>query len=137
MKFYYVTKVLDLQVFGNETSALLKFFEICTEMRFVYLFFVNKRNITTSLLMIHLKYSVVHCANLLSILINEPFLNYVPSNIPFFLDFLFIFILTRLLLKTYEKTIIFLFQISKLLFKIQCTMQYQDFKPCDTEIAAL
>ena len=45
----------DLQIFDKETTVLLKFLEICTEMRFVSLFYLNERNITASLLMTHLK----------------------------------------------------------------------------------
>ena len=55
MKFYYVTNIFDLHIFDNETTALLKFFQISTEMHFVSLFFLNERNITTSLLMMHSK----------------------------------------------------------------------------------
>ena len=64
MTFYYVTNIFDLHTFNNETTALLKFFEISTEMHFVSLFFLNERNIATSLFMIHLKCTVVHYANL-------------------------------------------------------------------------
>ena len=53
MKFYYVTNIFDIHAFDNETTALLKFFEISTEMDFVYLLFLNERNIANSLLMIH------------------------------------------------------------------------------------
>ena len=52
MKLYYVTNIFDLQIFGNETMTLLKFFQICTEMHLVSLFFLNERNIAASLLMI-------------------------------------------------------------------------------------
>ena len=45
MKFYYV----------NDGP-----FKISMEIHFVSLFFLNKRNITTSLLMIHLKCTAVH-----------------------------------------------------------------------------
>ena len=75
MKFYYVTNVFDLLTFDNETTALLKFLEISAEMHFVSLFFLNERNNTTPLLMIHLKCTVVHYANLNSSSINKPFLN--------------------------------------------------------------
>ena len=61
MKFYYVTNIFDLHTVDNETTTLLKFFEILTEMHFVSLLFLNKRNITTSLLMIHFK---MHCCAL-------------------------------------------------------------------------
>ena len=39
MKFHYVTDMFDLHTFGNEKTALLKMFEISTEMYFVSLFF--------------------------------------------------------------------------------------------------
>ena len=110
-KFCYVTNIFDLHIFDKETAALLNFFEICTEKHFVSLFFLNERNITTSLLMIHLKCTVVHYSNLNSSSINKPFLNYGSLNMLFllffFFDFLFTFILMRLLSKNYETTIIF------------------------------
>ena len=65
-------------------TALLKFFEIFKEMRFVSLFFLNERNITTSLLIIHLKYTVVHYANLNSCSINMPNIRAVEYTISFF-----------------------------------------------------
>ena len=72
--------------------------EICKEMHFVSLFFLNERNITTSLLMIHLKSTTVQYLNLNSSSINNPLLNYWPLNMLFcFFDFLFMFVLTRLL----------------------------------------
>ena len=74
MKFYYVTNIFDLHTFDNEKTTLLKIFEISIEMHFVFLFFLNERNIATSLLMIHLKYPVVHYANLNSSSINKPYL---------------------------------------------------------------
>ena len=56
MKFYCVTNIFDLHTFNNETTVLLNFFfKISTEMHFVSLFFLNKRNITTSHLMINFK----------------------------------------------------------------------------------
>ena len=64
MNFYYVTNVFDLRTFENETAALLKFFKISTEKNFVSLFYLHKRNITTSRLMIHLKCVFVHYASL-------------------------------------------------------------------------
>ena len=50
MKFYYVTNIFDLHTVDNETTTFLKFFEISTEMHFVSLLFLNKRNVATSLL---------------------------------------------------------------------------------------
>ena len=73
MKFYYVTNIFDLHIFDNETAAPLKLFEIFMEMHFVSLFFLNERNITTSLLMIHLKCAVVHYANPNSSTTYKPF----------------------------------------------------------------
>ena len=70
--------------FDNETTALLKFFEISTEMHFVSIFFLQKRNITTSLLMIHLKCTVVDYVNLNSSSINRPYLKAVKYIISFF-----------------------------------------------------
>ena len=116
---------LDLHIFDKETAALLNFFEICTEMHFVSLFFLNERNITTSLLMIHLKCTVVHYSNLNSNSINMPFLNYGPLNMLLFFffsfsffDFLFTFILTKLLSKKLSNNCHFLMQLSKIHFKM-------------------
>ena len=64
MKFYYVTNIFDLHIFDNEMAVLLKCFETCMETHFVSLFFLNERNIATSFLIIHLKCSVLHYANL-------------------------------------------------------------------------
>ena len=64
----------------------MKFARKC--ILFLYLFWM--KNITTSLLMIHLKCTVVHYANLNSTSINKPLLNYKPLNIfliSFFLSF--------------------------------------------------
>ena len=52
------------------------FFEICTDIDLVSLSFLNERNITTSLLMMRLKYTAVHYTNLNSSFKNKPFLNY-------------------------------------------------------------
>ena len=57
-------------------------------MPFVSLFFLNERNITTSLLMIHLKCTVVHYSNLNSSSINKLFLNYERLSIYIFFQFL-------------------------------------------------
>ena len=58
----------------------LKFTQI--HILFLY-FFQNERNITTFLLMIHLKCTVVHYANLNSSSKNKPFLNYGSLNMLF------------------------------------------------------
>ena len=102
MKFYCVTNIFELHSFHNEMMALLKLFVISTDMYFVSLFFLKERNITTSLVMIHLKCAVVHCANPNSNSgsINKPYIQAVEYTISFFLEFLFTFIFTRLLSKT-------------------------------------
>ena len=84
MNFYCVTNIFDLHTFDNEETALLKFFEISMEMHFVSLFFLNERYITTSLLMIHLKCTVVHYVNLYSSSISKNYLRAVEYVISFF-----------------------------------------------------
>ena len=83
VKFYYVTNVFDLHSFDNETMAFLIFFEISSEMNFVSLLFLDEGNIQISLLMIHLKCTIAHYANLNSSSINKLFLHYRPLNILF------------------------------------------------------
>ena len=83
IKFYYVTNIFDLHTFDNETTALLNFFEISMEMHFVSLLFLNEKNIVSSLLMIHLKYTVVHYANLDSRSLNKYYLQAVEYAISF------------------------------------------------------
>ena len=87
MKFYNVTNIFDLLTFDNKTTALSKKFEISTEMHFVSSFSLNERNITTSLVIIHLKCAVVRYANLNSSSINMPYLRAVEYAIQFFLIF--------------------------------------------------
>ena len=79
-KFCYVTNIFGLHIFDKETVTLLNFFEICTEMLFVSLFVLIKRNITTPLLRIHLKYSVVSYSIQNSSSISRLFLNYRSLN---------------------------------------------------------
>ena len=85
MKFYYVTNIFNLHTFDDEMTALLKFFKISKEVHLVSLFFPNERNITTSLLTIHLKCTAVHYANPNSSSINEPYLPAAEYAILFFL----------------------------------------------------
>ena len=73
MKFYIVTNIFDLHAFDNETK-----------MDFVSLYFLKERNITSSLLMMHLKCTVAHYANLNSSSINKPYLRAVEYAISFF-----------------------------------------------------
>ena len=70
-------------------------------MDLISLFFLNKINIATLHLLVHLKCTVVHYASLNSSSINKPYLLAVKYTISFFFfDFLFMFISTRLLSKT-------------------------------------
>ena len=77
----------------------------CITKKICFFFFLSERNFTTSLLLIHLKCTVVYYINLNSSSLNKPLLNYdVASNKLFlFFLFLFMFILTRLLSKTLWK----------------------------------
>ena len=82
------SNVFDLHTFDYETTHLLKSFEISTEMHFVSLFSLHEGNITISLLMIHLKCAVVHCANLNSSLLDKDYLRAVEYAISFSFQFL-------------------------------------------------
>ena len=91
MTLYYFINIFDLHTFDNETTALLKFFEISRDMHFV----------STAVLMIHSKCTVVHYANLNSSSINKSYLRADKYALSVFVfDFLFIYILKRLLSKT-------------------------------------
>ena len=94
------------------------FFEICTDMHFVSLFFLCERNITTSLLMIHLKCTVMHYANLNSSTKNKLFLTGRWICYFAFFDFLFMFVLMKCLSKNLWNSYHFLIQISKIHFNI-------------------
>ena len=81
----------------NETTTLLNFFKIFMEMHFLFLFFLNKRDIATSLVMIHFKHAVVS--------INKLLLNCGPLNMLFhFFNFLFTLIILKSLSKTFWKS---------------------------------
>ena len=54
-------------------SSFLILFGLCSEIHFVSLFFLKKRNITRSLLMKHLKCTVIHYVNLNPSSINKYF----------------------------------------------------------------
>ena len=59
-----MTNIFYQQMFDYEKRLFLKVFEICMEMHFVSLFSLNEKSITTSLLTIHSKCTVVHYGNL-------------------------------------------------------------------------
>ena len=74
MKFYHVKNFFDLHTFDNETTT--------TEIHFVSLAFLNDEDIiTTSLLFIHLKCTIMHYVNLNSSSMNKPLLRAVEYDI--------------------------------------------------------
>ena len=86
------------------TGPFKTFLKIYAKMHFVSSFFLNERNIAVSLLMIHLKYSVVHYTNLNSSSINKSFLNCGPSNVLFrFFRFLIYIYLKEAFIKNFMK----------------------------------
>ena len=91
MKFYYVAIVLQWN------NGSFKLFWNLHGNAFPSFIFLNKRNIATSLLMIHLKCTVVHYANLNSSSINKPYLRRHWICYFFFFNFLFMFILKKLI----------------------------------------
>ena len=105
--------------FWQWNDGPFKIFEIFRKMYFVSLFLLNERNSATSLLMIRLKCTVAHYANVNSSSINKPYLRgrWMYYFVGFF-NFLFMFILTRHLSKTLWKRYHFLIQIFKTHFKI-------------------
>ena len=83
--------VMDLE--GSTTSQIF--------LIYIVFIFLNKRNITISLLMIHIKYAVVHYDNSNSSSTNKAYLRAVEYYaISFFSKFLFTFMLTTFLSKT-------------------------------------
>ena len=95
MKFYYVKNIFDLHTFTMNRRPFKNFFKFLRKC-ILFLYFLNKRSITTSLLIIHVKCTVAHYANLNSKSINKPYLRAVEKAFSFFFDFFFMFILTRL-----------------------------------------
>ena len=91
LKYYYVTSIFDPHTFDDETTVLLNFFEISTEKHFVSLFLLNERNMTTSLLKIHLKCTVVHYANLNSSSIKKHYKWVVEYTILLFFDLIYVY----------------------------------------------
>ena len=85
---------MDFQCFYEVLLSyryFLRFFEICTEMHFIPLFFLKERNITTVLLLTHLKCTIVHYAYLNSSSLNKPYLRAVEYAISFFRVLLYIY----------------------------------------------
>ena len=117
--FNSVTNIFDLNIFDNETTALLKLFEICAEMHlFLYFFYIKEIfQPQTSLLMIHLKCTAVHYVNLNSSSINKPYLRTVEYAISFLSISIYAY-LTNAFVKNFMKKLSFLTQISQIHFKM-------------------
>ena len=111
MKFYYVAIVLQWN------NGSFKLFWNLHGNEFPSFIFLNKRNIATSLLMIHLKCTVVHYANLNSSFINNSFLNYGPLNMLFYF-FQVLFYFNKAFVKNFMKNYHFLIHVSKLHLKM-------------------
>ena len=107
MKFCYVTNIFDLHTFENEMTVLLKFFKISTEIDFVSMYFLNERNITTSLLMMHLKRTVAHYAYLNPSFINKPYLRAFEYAISCFFLFLIYDYFNEAFVKNFMKKLSF------------------------------
>ena len=140
MKFYWITNIFDLLTFDNETTGLLNFFEISTEIHFVSLCFLNERNIATSLLMMHLKCTVVHYANLNSSSINKPYLRADEyATLPFFQFLIYIYFNEAFVKNFMKKLSFFNINFSKFISKSRCsTLQnIRMFKHYYTKMAAL
>ena len=105
--------------FDNKTTALLTFFEISAEMHHASLFFLNERNITTSLLMVHLKCTVLHYADLNLSYINPIYglLNMLFCFFCFFRFLIYGYFKEAFAKKTLRKNYHFVIQISKIYFK--------------------
>ena len=111
------SKIFLIYILSQWIDGLLKNFWNFYGNAFCFFIFLNKRSITTSLLIIHVKCTVAHYANLNSKSINKPYLRAVEKAFSFFFDFFFMFILTRLWSKIW-KNYHFLIQISKIHFKM-------------------
>ena len=112
-------------------------------MRFRSFFFLNERNIRTSRLIIHLKCTVVHDANLNLSCINKPFFNYGPSNMLFrFFSISHLCFFNEALVKKFMKNLSFFntnFQNSfpDIVYYGILDIAFHYHKPCDTKIVAL
>ena len=86
-----------------------KSFQNFHENAFCFFIFLKERNITTSLLVIHLKCAVMHYANLNLSTISKSFLNYGPLNMLFpFFFFFFRFLIYVCFNEVFVKKFIFI-----------------------------
>ena len=87
-------------------------------LRDCILFFLNEKNIATSLLVIRLKCTVVYYANLNSSSINKPYLQAVEYTISFLFLFLIYVYFNEAFVKNFLKNYYFLIEISKIHLKM-------------------
>ena len=112
-KFYYVTNIYDLHIFEKETTALLMFFWNLHRNAFCFFIFSKWKK--------HYNPPFDDTFKMLRIILSKPFVNYGPLNMLFlfcFFDFLFTFVLTKVLSKKIWNNYHFLMQISKSYFKM-------------------
>ena len=83
-----------------------------------FYFFLNEKNIATSLLVIRLKCTVVYYANLNSSSINKPYLQAVEYTISFLFLFLIYVYFNEAFVKNFLKNYYFLIEISKIHLKM-------------------
>ena len=104
MKFYYVINILIYTLLTQWNDGSLNLFWNLDGNGFCFFIFSKWKKYHNLTFDDTFKSTVVHYANLNSSSISKPFLDYGPSSMLFcFLDFLFMFILTRLLSKTWWK----------------------------------
>ena len=60
LKFYNVIEFYDVECFGSKMTALWKFHEIWTRIRFLCLFFLNLKNVTNLFILICFKCTKVY-----------------------------------------------------------------------------
>ena len=76
MNFYNVTNIFDQLILTMKQRSFQNFGKFTGKCILFLYFFLNERNITTSLLMVHLTCTVMHYSNLNSNSINKLFLDY-------------------------------------------------------------
>ena len=131
MKLFYVTNIFDLHTFGNETTNLLKCFEISTQMYFVFsfiscffvsLFFSKWRKCCSLTFEDTFKVFKVF-ANLNSSSINIPYLYGLLDVLFRFFRFVIYIHINVLYVKNFMKNSHFLIQISKNHFRMCIMLQ--------------
>ena len=110
LKFYYVKNIFWSTYFDYKTTALLKFlkFPHFFSLLFLCYFSLLFLIITTSLLMIHLKCTVVHYDNLNSSSLNKPYVRFVECAKSFFSISYFYIYFKKGFVKNFMKKLSFL-----------------------------